>query len=73
MPHRIDLPDHDARRVGPQSVYRSLTHRPRSRFATVRRLLLIQRYYATSNYDKPWAFNHSERHFSLDNYLAACP
>ena len=36
-------------------------------------LLLIQRYYGTSNYDKPWTFNHAERHFDLDGFLAACP
>lgn len=36
-------------------------------------LLLIQRFYATSSYDKVWTFNHAERHFDLDGYLAACP
>ena len=36
-------------------------------------LLLVQRFYATSSYDKVWTFNHAERHFNLDAYLATCP
>ena len=36
-------------------------------------LLLVQRYYGTSSYDRVWTFNHAERHFDLDGYLAACP
>ena len=36
-------------------------------------LLLYQRFYGTSNYDKVWKFNHAERHFDLDGYLATCP
>ena len=36
-------------------------------------LLLVQRYYATSNYDKVWMFNHAEKHFDVEGYLAACP
>ena len=34
-------------------------------------LLLVQRYYGTSNYDKVWTFNHASRHFDLDGYIAA--
>ena len=36
-------------------------------------LLLIQRFYGTSSYDKVWTFNHAERHFDFDGYLASCP
>jgi len=36
-------------------------------------LLLIRRYYGSSNYDKVWMFNHMERRFDLEGYLAACP
>jgi ATP synthase F1 complex assembly factor 1 len=36
-------------------------------------LLLTQRYYTTSSYDKPWTFNHAERHFDIEGYLATCP
>lgn len=36
-------------------------------------MLLVQRYYATSHYDKVWSFNHAERHFDVEAYLASCP
>ena len=36
-------------------------------------LLLVRRYYGSANYDKVYMFNHSERHFDLGAYLAACP
>ena len=36
-------------------------------------LLLLRRYYGTASYDKVWMFNHAEKHFDLDGYLAACP
>jgi ATP synthase F1 complex assembly factor 1 len=36
-------------------------------------LLLTRRYYGTASYDKVWMFNHAEKHFDLDGYLASCP
>ena len=36
-------------------------------------LMLVRRYYGTDQYDSVWVFNHSERHFNLDKYLAECP
>jgi hypothetical protein len=36
-------------------------------------LLLYERYYCTSNYDKVWMFNHSGRHFDIGDYLKSCP
>ena len=38
-------------------------------------LLLYRRYYGneSTGYDKVWMFNHAEKHFDLDAYLAACP
>jgi ATP synthase F1 complex assembly factor 1 len=36
-------------------------------------LLLIRRYYGTSNYDRVWAFNHFNQRFDFDAYLASCP
>lgn len=36
-------------------------------------LMLLRRYYGTAQYDKVWMFNHAEKHFDLDGYLAACP
>ena len=35
--------------------------------------LLLRRYYGTDQYDRVWTFNHAERHFNLDAYLATCP
>lgn len=36
-------------------------------------LMLIRRYYGTSNYDRAWTFNHFQQRFDLDAYLAGCP
>lgn len=36
-------------------------------------LLLVRRYYGTEAYDKPWTFNHANRHFDVDKYLEECP
>lgn len=36
-------------------------------------LLLYERYYCTSNYDKVYIFNHSLKHFNLDKFLETCP
>lgn len=36
-------------------------------------LLLVRRFYGTSQYDKVWTFNHFNQRFDLDAYLASCP
>ena len=36
-------------------------------------VLLLRRFYGTAQYDKVWMFNHAEKHFDLDAYVAACP
>ena len=36
-------------------------------------MLLVRRFYGTTHYDKAWTFNHFEKRFDLDGYLASCP
>ena len=36
-------------------------------------LLLVRKYYGTDSYDRPYTFNHAQRHFSMDKYLETCP
>jgi len=34
-------------------------------------LTLLRRFYNSDDYDKVWAFNHFQRRFDLDAYLAS--